>query len=119
MPTAPHRSRAATVDYPQASSTPRHPGRDVAANRAVAYLGRDVRLADRLAETLQADGWDVTLSRDEAGGWMAEVFLPQSSLLAIGRGGSRLVAISQAHVAALQTLADSRHHQIQETGNRR
>ncbi len=78
---------------------------------AAAFLGRDVRLADGLREAFRGDGWGLEWSRDGEGRWTAEISCPSIPHAVVGRGGSRVAAISRAHVAAVLILAGSgRHH---------
>ena len=72
---------------------------------AIAYQGRDARLADALGEAIRADGWDLEWSREMSGMWRAVVTVPPIPRAFIGRGGSRLGAISAAHLAALRSRA--------------
>ncbi|WP_435017339.1 hypothetical protein TA3x_004945 [Tundrisphaera sp. TA3] len=79
---------------------------------AIAYQGRDARLADALGASILADGWGLQWSRETSGLWRAVVTVPPIPHAFTGRGGSRLVAISAAHLAALRSRAGLRRPHI-------
>src|SRR3954447_8559916 len=59
---------------------------------------RDGQLATGLVEVLGVEGWLVECARLEAEGWEARVVCPWLAGPAVGRGPSRVSAISRAHV---------------------
>ncbi len=64
----------------------------------------DGQQALRLAEVFGLDGWLVEWERVGDAGWEARLIVPTSPGQVVGRGRSRVSAISKAHVEAVRRL---------------
>lgn len=65
---------------------------------------RDWQLAQDLSEELGRNGWRVEFDRQETGEWLAQLTCPWLTGRVLGRGASRVSAISAAHVESIRRL---------------